>query len=109
MQCPRGARINGVAMLPHGRSQDVVLQMPIDMFVRAPRGTALKLRLANINVSRAGLFYRIAEFTVGSPLIKSATAMCKYVRRWGRQPLSYNLFNMEHNVVNRRGPRQRKT
>lgn len=59
---------------------EVVLQMPIDMFEHTPRGAVLKLRLANINVSRPGLFHRVAEFTVGSPLIKSATAMCKYVR-----------------------------
>jgi len=63
---------------------EIVLQMPIDMFEHTLRGTVLKLRLANISVSRSGLFYRVAEFIVGSPLIKSATAMCKYVRRWER-------------------------
>lgn len=63
---------------------EIVLQMPIDMFEHTLRGAVLKLRLANISVSRPALFYRVAEFTVGSPLIKSATAMCKYVRRWER-------------------------
>lgn len=63
---------------------EIVLQMPIDMFEHTLCGTVLKLRLANISVSRPGLFYRVTEFTVGSPLIKSATAMCKYVRRWER-------------------------
>lgn len=60
---------------------EIVVQMPIDMFEHTLRGTVLKLRLANISVSRPGLFYRVAEFTDGSPLIKSATAMCKYVRQ----------------------------
>lgn len=68
----------------HRAVLQVVLQMPIDMFEHTLRGTALKLRLASINVSRPGLFYRVAEFTVGSLLIKSTTAMCKYVCRWER-------------------------
>jgi len=63
---------------------EIVLQMPIDMFKHTLRGKALKLRLTNISVSRPVLFYRVTKFTVGSPLIKSATAMCKYVRRWER-------------------------
>jgi len=58
--------------------------MPIDMFEHTLYRTVLKLRLVDISVSRPGLFYRVAEFTVGSPLIKSTTAMCKYVQRWER-------------------------
>lgn len=69
-----------------GAVLEIVFQMPIDMFEHTLRGAILKLRLANISVSRPTLFYRVAEFTVGSPLIKSATAMCKYVRRWERYP-----------------------
>lgn len=62
----------------------VVLQTPIDMFEHTSCSIVLKLRLTNINVSRPTLFYRVAEFIIGSLLIKSAVAMCKYVRGWKR-------------------------
>lgn len=76
--------------------------MPIDMFEHALRGTAVKLRLGSINVSRAGLFDRVAEFTVDGLLIKAHSDVQIYLAHGGKVSLSYNVFSVEHNVVNRR-------
>lgn len=58
----------------------IVLQRSIDMIEHSTLcSTVLKLHLNNINVSRPALFYCVAEFIIGSLLIKSAMAMCKYV------------------------------
>jgi hypothetical protein len=66
--------------MSHRAVPQVVLQIAIDTSERTLRGAILE-NYVQPALTYLGLFYRDMEFTVGSLLIKSTTAMCKYVGR----------------------------